>query len=345
MGTSNDHPRPSVRDVAKAAGVSVGTVSHVLNHPERVSEDTRQRVHDAVDALGFVRSASARQLRQGTSTTVGVIVLDLANPFFMEAAQGIDQRLQQEGCIMTLSSSGGDPYRQHELLRLYESMQVKGIILTPVNTHLDSTAAQLVADIDKLSVPVVLFDHPDIPGIATVGVDDITGGAQAITHLLALGHRRIGFVNGPASVRQAADRWAGAIHAVTTAGLDPDDILIRGDAASFTANGGADVTAPLLDAHPDITALACANDLLAIGAMRVLRARGINIPGDIAITGYDDIAVAAELITPLTSVRQPMRDMGWWAANSLVGTPGASDGLRTKTFRPELVIRESTTGR
>ena len=127
---SGEQPRPSVRDVAKAAGVSVGTVSHVLNHPERVSEETRQRVHDAVTSLGFVRSASARQLRQGTSTTVGVIILDFTNPFFMEAAQGIDQRLQRDGCIMTIASSNGEPRRQLELLRIYESMQARGIILT-----------------------------------------------------------------------------------------------------------------------------------------------------------------------------------------------------------------------
>ena len=109
---SGEQPRPSVRDVAKAAGVSVGTVSHVLNHPERVSEETRQRVHDAVTSLGFVRSASARQLRQGTSTTVGVIILDFTNPFFMDAAQGIDQRRQRDGCIMTMASSNGEPRRQ-----------------------------------------------------------------------------------------------------------------------------------------------------------------------------------------------------------------------------------------
>ena len=347
---SGEQPRPSVRDVAKAAGVSVGTVSHVLNHPERVSEETRQRVHDAVTSLGFVRSASARQLRQGTSTTVGVIILDFTNPFFMEAAQGIDQRLQCDGCIMTIASSNGEPRRQLELLRIYESMQARGIILTPCGTQSPAVVEELDRVIHKLKVPVVLFDHPAIiTGIPTVDVDDVTGQSHAINHLLELGHRRIGFINGPFSVRQAVDRWDGACHAVRAYGLDPEDVLTLQTASAFTAAGGAEAAQVLLDTSSDtndspVTAFACANDVLAIGAMRVLRARNIPIPQGMAITGYDDIQVAAELITPLTSVRQPMREMGWHAADNLLAAVQNPDTPYTELFQPELSIRESTAG-
>lgn len=331
--------RPSVKDVAEHAKVSVGTVSHVLNHPEKVRAATRERVEKAMAELGFVRSNSARQLRMGTSSTVGVIVLDLANPFFTEASVGIEKRLRHDDCTMMLASSDGSPKRERELLSLYASMQVRGVILTSAYSSSPTKAESLEELISSLDIPVVLLDHPPLDNTTPcIYTDDEAGEHQAITHLLNLGHRKIGFINGPSSVRQAQSRLKGARQACTDAGFDPNSTLFTIHGSAFTAEAGAVAMKKLLDSHPEMTAVACANDLLAIGAMRSIRSQNLKIPTNIAIVGYDDIPVAAELITPLTSVRQPMYEMGWSAADFLLTGKHSPE----QPFSPELVVREST---
>lgn len=333
--------RPSVRDVAERAGVSVGTVSHVLNHPDRVAQPTLDRVRAAIDELGFVRSETARRLRRGGSSLVGVLVHDIANPFFTEAARGIEDRLREDGRLPMLSSTDSDPARERELMNLLAGMDVRGVIVTPSASTLDNLAV-----LAGRGIRVVLMDHPPISAeLSTVSGDDVAGARAAVAHLVDLGYRRIGFVNGPLSVRQSVDRRKGVLAALADAGLDPATVVVEVrpeiDGRGYSADAGADGAATLLDVEDRPTALFCANDQLAIGAMREIRRRGLGIPGDVAIVGYDDIGIAAELITPLTSVHQPMRDIGRAAADLLL-----SDGDKVEhvTFVPELVVRESTVG-
>lgn len=333
--------RPSVRDVAATAGVSVGTVSHVLNHPDRVAESTRKRVQAAIAELGFVRSETARHLRGGTSSLVGVVVLDISNPFFTEAARGIEDRLREDGCVPMLCSSDGELEREAEIMRLLAAQQVRGVIVTP-----GPSTAENLQILTERSVPVVLMDAPATSAdISAVSSDDVAGARAALTHLLELGHRRIGFINGPAGIRQCADRRQGVLEAIREAGLDAEQILVEYSATDFSADQGAAGAQTLLDADAAArpTALFCVNDQAAIGAMREIRRRGLSIPQDVAIVGYDDISVAAELITPLTSVRQPMRDLGATAAELLLTNDDATG--RQITFTPELVVRESTAGK
>ena len=332
--------RPSVRDVAAHAGVSVGTVSHVLNHPERVSEATRKRVEGAIASLGFVRSETARRLRDRGSSVVGVVVHDVSNPFFTEAARGIEDRLRESGYVPMLCSSDADSAREQEILSLLVGMSLRGVIIMPSATTLDRLGMLV-----ERGIRVVLLDHPPIPEMSTVVGDDVAGARAAISHLLEIGHRRIGFVNGPLAIRQAKDRHDGVLKELTARGLDPVEVLqdIESEVGSrsFNAASGAAGTARLLDAPLPPSAIFCANDQMAIGAMREIRRRGLSIPGDVAIVGYDDISFAAELITPLTSVNQPMREMGVAAAELLL----AEDGwTRSETFIPTLVVRESTLG-
>lgn len=334
--------RPSVRDVAERAGVSIGTVSHVLNHPERVAQPTRDRVHAAIDELGFVRSEAARRLRHGGSSLVGVLVHDISNPFFTEAARGIEDRLREDGRIPMLGSTDSDPERERELMTLLAGMDVHGVIVTPSASTLDNLAV-----LAGRGIHVVLMDHPPISAeLSTVSGDDVAGARAAIAHLIELGHRRIGFVNGPLTVRQSVDRRDGVIAALDAAGLDPAQVLVEIEAVSggqgYTADAGAVGAAALLGNDSPPTALFCANDQLAIGAMREVRRRGLSIPDDVAIVGYDDVSVASELITPLTSVRQPMREMGAAAADLLLSGDGA---VRHIVFQPELIVRESTAGK
>ena len=332
---------PSVRDVAERAGVSVGTVSHALNHPERVADSTLERVRAAIAELGFVRSETARRLRHGGSSLVGVLVHDISNPFFTEAARGIEDRLREDNRVPMLGSTDSDPDRERELMSLLAGLDVRGVIVTPSTSTLDNLAV-----LAGRGIRVVLMDHPPISEeLPTVSGDDVAGARAAVAHLVGLGHRRIGFVNGPLSVRQSVDRRDGVLAALAEAGLDPTAVLREVEAVSggqgYTADAGAAGAAELLRADPPPSALFCANDQLAIGAMREIRRRGLAIPDDVAIVGYDDVAVASELITPLTSVHVPMRDIGRAAADLLL-----ADGsqVRHVSFAPELVVRASTAG-
>ena len=332
---------PSVRDVAERAGVSVGTVSHVLNHPERVAGPTLDRVRAAIDELGFVRSETARRLRHGGSSLVGVLVHDISNPFFTEAARGIEDRLREDNRVPMLGSTDSDPGRERELMSLLAGLDVRGVIVTPSTSTLDNLAV-----LAGRGIRVVLMDHPPISEeLPTVSGDDVAGARAAVAHLVEFGHRRIGFVNGPLSVRQSIDRRDGVLAALSEAGLDPAEVLREVEAASggqgYTADAGAVGAAELLRADPPPSALFCANDQLAIGAMREIRRRGLAIPDDVAIVGYDDVDIASELITPLTSVHVPMRDIGRAAADLLL-----ADGsqVRHVSFAPELVVRASTAG-
>ncbi|MCM0641394.1 LacI family DNA-binding transcriptional regulator [Cellulomonas wangsupingiae] len=338
---ANGRPRrPSITDVARRAGVSVGTVSNVLNRPDQVAPATRERVQEAIEALGFVRNASARQLRAGTIRTVGAILLDIGNPFFTEVARGIEDRLASEDYTLLLSSSDEDPEREARYLRLHEEHGVQGILVTPTRGSLD----RILAVRDR-GIQVVLLDaaagHPDV---SSVGVDDVRGGRMAAEHLLELGHRRIGFVSGPDTVAACARRRAGAVEALLAAGLDPADALVDVAAPSLSAEAGDAAMTELLalPAAARPTATFCANDLTAVGALRALRRADVPVPGAMAVVGYDDIPVAAMLTVPLTSVRQPMHTIGWTAADLLLQEASPDAEPQRVLFEPELVVRGST---
>lgn len=305
--------RASVTDVARRAGVSVGTVSHALNHPEKLTSETLERVNQAIVDLGYIRSGSARQLRAGRSNTVGLLLQDISNPFYVEAARSLEASLAPRDIALLLCSVD-DAAKRERALRTVLEHEVRAVVIAA-----ETGAAEMAERLQQQGVPVVLMDAVDgPPGVSWVGVDDVDGAAQAVGHLLATGHERIAMLSGPLSVVQAAQRWAGAQEACRRRGLDPDGVLSLVEARSFTADGGARAMESALDI-PGLTAVFTANDVMALGAMRLLRQRGLTIPQDMAIVGYDDIPIAAELITPLTSVRQPLADMGRQVADLVLG--------------------------
>lgn len=327
--------RASITDVARHAGVSVGTVSNVLNRPEQVTERTRAKVLAAIEDLSFVRNASARQLREGRIRTVGAIVLDIANPFFTEVVRGAEDRLAQDDYALMLGSSDEEPARETRFIRLFEEHGVHGLLVTP--TH--GTVEKLLR-LHERGTRVVLLDFTSpFPELGSVAVDDVTGAAMATRHLLDQGHERIAFLNGPMSITQCADRRDGVLLALHEAGKDPAHALVEIDVDALNAENGAAGAKQLLGrqgSHP--TALFCVNDFTALGALRVLREHGIRVPQDIAMVGYDDVSFAGELSTPLTSVRQPKHELGWRAADLLLD---GSEPQRIQ-FQPELVVRASS---
>ena len=353
-----------MKDVATLAGVAVGTVSNVLNHPDLVRPQTRARVEAAMEQLGFIPNASARQLRAGRSRCLGLVVLDVTNPFFTEVARGVEDYAQAEGCAVILCNSDGAEDKERQYLRVLEEQRVRGILITPVHGR-----APTIMGIRDRGTPVVLLDRPGPAGHCSVAVDDRRGGELAVAHLLALGHRRIALVNGPLAIRQCADRRRGAYEAVRNGGLDPAEVLVEvpvpamntrcgadaGDQLRAASAAGSTLTArltagpassasPTPIAGPMLTAAFCANDLLALGLLRRLSQLGAQVPGDIAIVGYDDIDFAADSAVPLTSVRQPKYQLGQTAAKLLLEEADhpAQHEHRRIVFTPELVTRASS---
>ncbi|MEW1834695.1 LacI family DNA-binding transcriptional regulator [Microbacterium sp. NPDC079995] len=330
----------SVKDVARTAGVSVGTVSNVLNRPAKVAPATVERVHAAISALGFVRNDAARQLRAGRSRTIGLVVLDSANPFFAEVARGAEERAAEHGVIVLFGSSGQDAARENTYLDLFREQRVNGVLLTPI--ALDDTRAAIL---ETAGVPVVLLDAEADGDLPSVAVDDVEGGYLAVQHLLQQGRRRILFAGGPASVRQVADRLEGAKRALAEV---PGTTLEVASTDELTVLAGRLVGEQL--AHRDATdrpdGVFCANDLVAVGVLQGAGILGsLRVPEDLALIGYDDIAFAQSTVVPLSSIRQPAREIGAAAVDALFAALEDPDAAPQRIrFRPELVVRASTGG-
>ncbi len=332
----------SVRDVAVAASVSVGTVSNVLNNPGRVSPEMVSRVQQAIAQLGFVRNDAARQLRAGRSRSIGLVVLDISNPFFAEVARGAEERAGESGLTVLLSTSDGDPQREGRHLDLFREQRVNGVLVTPALDDL----ARLEA-LRASGVPVVLLDHEVAePTFASVSVDDVQGGYLAVSHLLAQGRRRIAFVGGPSSVRQVADRLAGARRAVgEVAGASLEEI--GGPGLSVLHGRAAGEALRERSGDDRVDAVFAANDLLAVGVLQAFSVLGrVRVPGDIALIGYDDIDFASATVVPLSSIRQPAHEIGYRAVDLLLRDLDDAEAGHDRRirFQPELVMRESTAG-
>lgn len=335
-------PIVGVAAVAQRAGVSLGTVSNVLNHPERVAPKTRNRVLKAISELGFVRNEAARQLRAGRSRTVGLIVLDVANPFFTDVAQGAEAAAADQGLSIVICDSHEAPARESRYLSLLEEQRVYGILLAPVLGTSEGMTA-----IASRGTPVVLVDRGSARQQCSVSVDDRAGGEMAVRHLAEMGHRRIAFVGGPMAIQQVSDRLQGARTALQVNGRARDQLtVIETDALNVSGGRQAGVAISEMGQRRRPTAAFCANDLLALGLLQEMTARGISVPGDLAIVGYDDIIFAQAAAVPLTSVSQPRRQLGRAAMEALIDEverPGEHEH-RQIVFQPELVVRASSDG-
>ncbi|MFD1147606.1 LacI family DNA-binding transcriptional regulator [Saccharothrix hoggarensis] len=329
----------SIRDVATRAKVSVGTVSNVLNRPEVVAPATRDRVMGAIEELGFVRNDAARQLRSGTPRAIGLVVLDVGNPFFTDVARGVEDTASEAGHAVILCNSDESAQREARHVELLAEQRVHGVLITPVDTDLAA-----VHRLRERGMSVVLLDHPTTdPDLCAVAVDDRAGGELAVTHLLAEGYERIVMVNGPSRIHQARQRHEGAVDAVRKAGRDAG-VLEELKVPALNVASGQRAAEQLLARSTRPDAVFCANDLLALGVLQVLVRAGVRVPEEIAIVGYDDIDFAAAAAVPLTSVRQPRQLIGRTAAELVIEETmaPAEHEHRHVLFAPELVVRESS---
>lgn len=329
-----------IRDVAHHAGVSVGTVSNVLNRPGDVSPDSVERVNRAIEELGYVRNDAARKLRAGVSTTVGFVVLDGQNPFFTDVVRGAEDEASSHNLAILYGNTDEDVSRQRMYLDLFEEQQVRGVLISPygdIHPRLERLRSRGIA--------AVLVDRFSGDGrFSSVSVDSVAGGRMAVEHLIETGRRRIAFVGGPFEIQQVRDRLAGARVAAENATVPVDIEVIATDAT--TVEAGVAAGARLLQRpRPDRPeALFAANDLVALGLLQALVVDGrMLVPDEIALIGFDDIPFAAAAAVPISSMRQPSRMIGRTALRILLEETADRDLIPRQTvFLPELVVRRST---
>lgn len=333
----------SMRDVAVLAQVSIGTVSNVLNSPHRVAPQTRQRVEDAIEKLGWVPNQSARTLRAGRSNAIGMVVIDIANPFFAAVAKAVEEALYGVGMSVSLGNSDRDSEREQMLLSRMETERVGGVVCSPI-----SDGGQGVRQLRRRGIPVVLVDRIGLGNdFCSVGADDLAGGQLAAQHLIDQGHHRLAFVGGPRSVQQVYDRRRGMELALQQAGEDYSLLDVATDDLSLKEGirAAAELVSLPGDARP--TAVFAANDLLAIGLLQGFVTAGWRVPEDMAIIGYDDIEFAAAAAVPLSSIRQPREEIGRRSVELLLAEidaaeQGVTHQHQAVRYTPQLVVRRST---
>lgn len=327
----------TVRDVAVRAGVSVGTVSNALNKPERVSEDTAARVMEAVRELGFVRNDAARQLRLGQSRAIGMVMLDMRNPFFASLALGAGDRVRELGHAIVLGNSDLKGDREAAYLDLFEEQRLRGVLISPFGAVEDR-----LLRLRERGASAVIVDSIGTAEVSSVSVDDVVGGRLVGRHLLETGRHHVAYVSGPLKVRQVQDRLSGLQKAMQAGSGTTVEIVTAGVMSIPEGRRCGELLASRSPGRrPD--AVFASNDLLALGALHALVTGGVRVPEEVAVVGYDDIDFASAAIVPLTSVRQPAARIGASAVNMLIEeTEGSEPGGCHKVFEPELVVRQSS---
>jgi len=330
---------PSIKDVADSAGVSVGTVSNVLNHPERVSPSTLSEVHRVISELHYIPNDAARQLRAGQSTTIGMIVPDITNPFFTGILRGVEDAAADIDLSLIVGDSGDSEKRQESYTDLFEKQRVRGLLLSPVGI-----LPQRLSQMSQRGTPVVLVDHDGTEAkVSCVSVDDVAGGYMATRHLLETGARHIAFLAGLFGYQQVNDRLRGAELAVAEFPGAQIEVIRTANHSALAGREAADGIARRSKRQiPD--AIFAVNDMLALGVLQAfMGSSGIRVPDDVLLVGYDDVEFAQAAITPLSSIRQPADVMGRTALSLLqeqMIDPEASP--RSVTFEPELIVRASS---
>jgi DNA-binding LacI/PurR family transcriptional regulator len=301
-----------------------------------VAEATRARVRSAIEELGFVRNESARQLRQGHSRTLGVVVEDVANPYFTDVAKGAEAAMNADGFDAVLCTSDGLAGKEQRCLDFLEEQRVSGVLITPVDLRADR-----IARLRDRGMSVVVLDRRDRAADAcSARVDHAAGGEIAVSHLLARGHRRLALITAESEPEPCRERRIGAERALRHV---PGVSMVTLYQPALTATAGRDAARRLLELTPQPSAAFCANDLLAIGVVNELTRLGVKVPEEMAVIGYDDIELAATAAIPLTTVRQPRHALGWAAAEMAIAetADGPEHDHQHMVLTPDLVVRES----
>jgi LacI family transcriptional regulator len=328
---------PTIKDVAKRAGVAPITASRVINDSGYVRESTRQRVEDAIEALGYVPNRIARSLRSKRTHTLALVLSDIANPFWTTVARGVEDVANGEGFSVILCNTDESPKKEDSYVRVLLQKQVDGFILVPA--HSDAHSATLIM---KQSVPLVVLGRTVPLPVDTVRSDSERGAYDLTRYLLELGHRRIAMLSGPREVSTATDRVIGYCRALLEAGIPQDEHIIVHE--KFTREGGHAMAQRVLALTPYPTALFAGNNFIAIGAFRALREAGLVVPDDVSLVSFDDLPPNFSLEPFLTVVAQRAYDMGQTATQLLLRrlAEGCCDQPEEILLPTDLIVRRSS---
>jgi LacI family repressor for deo operon, udp, cdd, tsx, nupC, and nupG len=325
---------PTIIEVAKAAGVSTATVSRVLSRPARVTPETRERVLAVVETMGYRPNVAARTLRTLRAAKILVTVPDISNPFFASVIRGAEEAARRADYAIVLGDTRHDPALENQYADMLGRSEVDGLIF--LGHQLPGSLGDMVAR-QGARAPVVngCEYSPDL-SVPSVHINNAVAGGDAIAHLIALGHRRIGVATGPLRSPISGDRLAGALEAAARAGLDVP-VVRHGD---YSAQSGFHLAGELVAAG--VTAIFCFSDEMAIGAMEAIRRAGFSCPGEISVIGFDDIPLARFCSPALTTIAQPKEAIGRHAMELLLEIlTGGEPAERKITLPHELVQRES----
>lgn len=339
--------KASIKDIARAAGVSHSTVSRALSDSPLVNPATKARLRSLAQEMGYSPDAAARSLVMGRTRTIGVVVTTIADPFAAEVVEGIERTAYPHGYSLILAASGDVPEREIAAVEMLRSKRVDAVIVTS-----SRVGALHQARLAAAGVPVILLNSHSpggmlnaAPSLAySVRVDDVHGGRLAAEHLLGLGHRRVAHITGPVGHSPSIDRLAGYRAALAAAGLPYDPALVIGGTGRL--DGGGEALRALLALQEPPTAVFCYNDMTAIGVLAAVRQAGIAVPRDLAVVGFDDVPYAAYVVPALTTVAQPLFELGERAMQMalalIVCDGGAPCKVTDVVLQGRLIVREST---
>jgi LacI family transcriptional regulator len=331
--------RVTLQQVADHAGVSRATASLIVRGSKLVADSTRKKVLESMLQLGYVYDRVAANLRSRNSSTVGLIITEIGNPFFSELLVGVHQVLDEEGYTVILGTTFESAEKQEQLISTMLEYRVGGVIMSPVS----GSAVATINRLRQWDIPVVLVTkEPPSANSDYVGIDNVLGGKIAVEHLIAKGHRRIAFLGGPSESSARLDRQQGYMEALQQAGLEYDESLVLTSAAS--RQGGREITHRMLKQPNPPTAAFCYNDIVAFGVMLGLKEAGLTPGRDLAVVGYDNIEESAFTDPGLTTVMATPMLVGTNAAKLLHNriTAKTNDEPQRIILKPELIIRGSS---
>jgi len=330
--------KPTLRDVAELAGVSVGTVSRFINNPNQVGEKSRQKVSQVIEQLNYFPDALGRGLRAGTTRTVGLVLPDVTNPFYTNLARGVEDIARHNKFSIVLCNTDEDAEREVEYLQVLVSKHVDGLIIAPVG---GPQSSQYLASLQKEGMKFVFVVRRLLEVKCDVVCSDLRQAAYLLTrHLTALGHKRIGLITGPNKYSTTDERIKGYREALSEAGL-PFDPGLRVE-SPFKVEGGYQGTLTLMNLENPPTAIIAGSNFIAVGTIKAARELGIKIPQKLALVSFDDIPLASEMFPFLTVAAQPVYSIGTIAANLLLERiRGHVRETRDVVLQPELIVRYS----
>lgn len=337
MQTKSSKSTITIREVATHAGVSIGTVSHVLNDTTPVKDDLRRRVLETIRVLGYKPNKLARGFRRNQTNLLGMVIPDIVNPFFPALVRGAEDGAHQESYNLVLCNTDNDPEKETQYLEELRDHRMAGVILIPAGNTEINTLVNETLD----GTPIVCLDRqPPFWSGDSVAVDNEKGSATATEYLLKLGHRNIAMISGPHHVSSAVERKEGFRAAMRKQRVTIEPGYIQ--EGQYSRISGYEKTRILLSLRPRPTAIFAANDLMAYGALAAIREAGLDCPGDVSLVGFDDLELSEFMDPPLTTVAQPMYQMGAKGVDLLMRRiEGARKPAVHLTLATEMKVRRS----